>query len=223
MHPNEFAKNEGFFHEVSTWAPKTGNLNVKECPHCSMYTILINIAKTYTHIYTYANAGFHPQNTLFKSQHENFVGNAINIVMPNESVAFSKVWTYPENTGIRAGSDFWTAHYLSEALNFKFQYVLFPNHTLGKLMFSFISNLQCRVLDSIDGQWGSLVDRGTNSFNGMIGMIQRNESSLFSARKGHHPNFCLVSLSIRRQLWQWEQLHRQKFVRQQLTSVTLIS
>ena len=33
--------------------------------------------------------------------------------------------------------------------------------------------LYSRVMDIIDGKWGSLVEEETNSFNGMIGMVQR--------------------------------------------------
>ena len=82
-------------------------------PHCSIYE---------------TNSGFHEGINLFKSQHNNFAGNSINIVMPNVSLAFSKVWTYPDYTRIRSGSDFSTAQYLSKALNFKFQSVLCLNH-----------------------------------------------------------------------------------------------
>ena len=28
-------------------------------------------------------------------------------------------------------------------------------------------------MDIIDGKWGSMVDKATKSFNGMIGMVQR--------------------------------------------------
>ena len=32
----------------------------------------------------------------------------------------------------------------------------------------------CRIMDIVGGQkWGSLVNKETNSFNGMIGMVQR--------------------------------------------------
>ena len=68
-------------------------------------------------------SGFHPSNTLFQSQHNNFGGNAMNIVMPNESMASSNVWTYPDNSTVRSGPDFSTAQYLSEALNFKLKSV----------------------------------------------------------------------------------------------------
>jgi hypothetical protein len=35
------------------------------------------------------------------------------------------------------------------------------------------------ILDIIDGRWGGIVNRTTNAFNGMIGMIQRRVSFLF--------------------------------------------
>ena len=35
------------------------------------------------------------------------------------------------------------------------------------------SILICRDVDSVDGWWGSLVNKTTNAFNGMIGMVQR--------------------------------------------------
>ena len=33
-------------------------------------------------------------------------------------------------------------------------------------------------MDIIDGKWGSVVDKETNSFNGMIGMVQQKVKSL---------------------------------------------
>jgi hypothetical protein len=33
-----------------------------------------------------------------------------------------------------------------------------------------------RYVSSVDGQWGSLVDPGTQAWNGMIGMVQRKEN-----------------------------------------------
>ena len=40
------------------------------------------------------------------------------------------------------------------------------------------ANSICRILDSVDGKWGALVDKETNSFNGFIGMVQRNVSTI---------------------------------------------
>ena len=75
-------------------------------------------------IYT-NHSGFYPINILFKSLHNNFGGNAINIVMPNASYVFSKNYIYPDNSGIRSGSDFLSGQYLSKALNFKLKYVYY--------------------------------------------------------------------------------------------------
>ena len=39
--------------------------------------------------------------------------------MPNTSLIFTKVYTYPDKTLVRAGADYMAALYLGEALNFK--------------------------------------------------------------------------------------------------------
>ena len=49
---------------------------------------------------------------------------------------------------------------------------LFPNYKYNS-----------RVVNSIDGKWGSMVDKETNAFNGMIGMVQR---------KVKQPKICLL-------------------------------
>ena len=69
-------------------------------------------------MYTYL--GFHPHDNIFSSPYGNFEGNAIEIVMPNNS-AFSMLWTYPDGSTKRAGPEFYAAQYLSQALNFKFK------------------------------------------------------------------------------------------------------
>ena len=42
----------------------------------------------------------------------------MNIVMPNGSLIFSKIYTYPDKSQIRTGGDYLAAVYLGEALNF---------------------------------------------------------------------------------------------------------
>ena len=46
-----------------------------------------------------------------------------------------------------------------------------------------------RIIDIIDGKFGSLVHKENNSFNGMIGMVQRKvEINLLMTRK-HYSQF----------------------------------
>lgn len=61
---------------------------------------------------------------MFKSTYDNFDGNTLNIVMPNRSLIFSKVYTYPDKSQVRTGADYLAALYFGEALNFKPKYVL---------------------------------------------------------------------------------------------------
>ena len=64
-------------------------------------------------------SGFQPKEKVFKSTFDDFDGNVLNIVMPNTSLIFTKVYTYPDKTLVRAGADYMAALYLGEALNFK--------------------------------------------------------------------------------------------------------
>ena len=68
----------------------------------------------------YTFSGFHPHENIFSSPYSNFEGNEMNIVMSNNS-AFSKLWRFPDGSRQWAGSEYYAAQYLSEALNFKFK------------------------------------------------------------------------------------------------------
>ena len=48
----------------------------------------------------------------------------MNIVMPNGSLIFSKIYTYPDKSLVRTGADYLAAVYLGEALNFKPKYCM---------------------------------------------------------------------------------------------------
>ena len=48
----------------------------------------------------------------------------MNIVMPNGSLIFSKIYTYPDKSQVRTGADYLAAVYLGEALNFKPKYFM---------------------------------------------------------------------------------------------------
>ena len=41
-----------------------------------------------------------------------------------------------------------------------------------------------RYINSVDGNWGGIVDSKTNAFNGMIGMIQRQ---VFDVKQEQQP------------------------------------
>ena len=69
----------------------------------------------------YLITGFHPKNTVFESPHDDFEGQEMNIVMTNDSLPFSKVYTYPNKSLIRTGADYQAALYFKRALNFKFK------------------------------------------------------------------------------------------------------
>ena len=113
-------------------------------------------------------AGFYPKNTMFESPFNDFDGKVMNVVMPNVTT-FSYTYIYPNKSKVRSGPDFSAVHYLSDALNFNLRQIfkLFNG--------SLITYVVCRVMEIIDGplSWGSLVNKTTNSFNGMIGMVQR--------------------------------------------------
>ena len=74
----------------------------------------------FVNMYTYS--GFYSLENIFSSPYNNFEGNAIDIVMPNNS-AFSMLWRYPDGSTRRAGPEFYAAQYLSQALNFEFKLV----------------------------------------------------------------------------------------------------
>ena len=67
-------------------------------------------------------------------------------------------------------------------------------------------------MDPIDHQWGSVVDKETNSFNGMIGMIQRKVTTNYVCTVRGSEFFALFT---RRQPWLWVLSHKQAFVKQQ--------
>ena len=69
-------------------------------------------------MYTYS--GFSPPENIFSSPYSNFEGNAIDIVMSNNSV-YSKLWLFPDGSRQWAGPEYYAAQYLSEALNFEFK------------------------------------------------------------------------------------------------------
>lgn len=69
---------------------------------------------------------------------------------PNVSHAMCYSYPYPDGSIVRAGADVEAGKYMAMAMNF----------TL-------------RPVDNFDGFFGSVVDEETNSFNGMIGMVQR--------------------------------------------------
>ena len=71
-----------------------------------------------------SDEGFQPQNAVLKSTYENLEGNTLNIVMPNGSLIFSKIYTYPDKSQVRTGADYLAAVYLGEALNFKPKYYM---------------------------------------------------------------------------------------------------
>ena len=71
-----------------------------------------------------SDKGFRPQNAVLKSTYENLEGNTLNIVMPNGSLIFSEIYTYPDKSQVRIGADYLAAVYLGEALNFKPKYYM---------------------------------------------------------------------------------------------------
>ena len=56
-----------------------------------------------------------------------------------------------------------------------------------------------RIIDIIDGKFGSLVHKENNSFNGMIGMVQRKvEIDLLGAHE-----HCISIFDSRKQFLRW--------------------
>ena len=72
----------------------------------------------------FSHKGFHTRNSIWKSPYENLGGNTLNIVMPNGSLIFSEIYTYPDKSQVRIGADYLAAVYLGEALNFKPKYYM---------------------------------------------------------------------------------------------------
>jgi hypothetical protein len=56
---------------------------------------------------------------MFDSVFDNFLGQTLNVVHPNTSTGFSKLFVYPDNTTIMSGADYEAIKSLSEVLNFK--------------------------------------------------------------------------------------------------------
>ena len=122
----------------------------------------------------FSHKGFHTRKSIWKSPYENLGGNALNIVMPNISLIFSQLYKYPNKSQVRTGGDYLAALYLGEALNFKPKY----DDKVEPQSECYLCCLSFRVMNITDGKWGSLVDKETNSFNGMIGMVQRKVKKL---------------------------------------------
>ena len=66
-------------------------------------------------------SGFLPNDAIFVSPYRNFEEHTMDIVMPNKSNIFTKVFTYPDKSKHRSGADFLAAQYLAQALNFKYR------------------------------------------------------------------------------------------------------
>ncbi len=91
-----------------------------------------------------------------RSPYKDFGGRHLTITQPEHAVPFAGLVFNPDGSSFRLGADYEALKYLAAALNFNFS-----------------------VVASIDGQWGGLVDKDTNGFNGMIGMVQRKENDQF--------------------------------------------
>ncbi len=72
------------------------------------------------------------------------------VVLPTITIIFAIKYHYPDGRLVWAGADYQALQYLQQVLNFR-----------------------AEVVHSPDRQWGGLVDKKTNRFNGMIGMVQR--------------------------------------------------
>ncbi len=95
--------------------------------------------------------GLLPQNVLSQSPYKDFGGRRLTVVQPSAN-PFAKLYIYPDGSTLRTGADHEALKYLASALNFNF-----------------------KVVGSVDGEWGGMVDKARNAFNGMIGMVQRKE------------------------------------------------
>ena len=69
-----------------------------------------------------SHKGFQPKSSILKSTYENLGGNALKIVMPNNSLIFDQLYIYPNKSKVRTGGDYLAALYLGKALNFKPKY-----------------------------------------------------------------------------------------------------
>ena len=110
--PNEFAKHEHYFKNQATWTRSTGWLTHKKL--CFYLKQLSYISIT----------GFQPKEAIFKSTYDDLDGHELNIVMPNGSLLFSQVYTYPDKLRLRTGVDYMAALYFGEALNFRPRYIV---------------------------------------------------------------------------------------------------
>ena len=74
--------------------------------------------------------GFQPKDAIFKSTYDDLDGHVLNIAMPNGSLLFSQVYTYPDKLRVRTGADYMAALYFGEALNFRPKYIVSASWTI---------------------------------------------------------------------------------------------
>jgi hypothetical protein len=104
------------------------------------------------------------------------LGQTLNVVHPNISTGFSYKYVYPDKTTIWSGADYEAIKCLSKMLNFKIKLV--KNTALHNISTSF--TFSSSISDEWDGNWGGIVNKTTNAFNGMIGMVQRRVKYIFN-------------------------------------------
>ena len=112
MQPNAYSINDGFFNQVATWRPKIG--------YIIFFTEFRNLEPIYCSSYCPSHAsstGFHQRDIILTSPYKDFGQSTVVVAMPHGPM-FSHKYTYPDNSIVRTGADFWAAQYLSKALNF---------------------------------------------------------------------------------------------------------
>ena len=82
-------------------------------------------------------------------------GKELKVTHPDDAPGYAFRYEKSDGSAIYGGADVEAIYYLGEAMNFR-----------------------VRDVKNIDGKWGSLVDKETNAFNGMIGMVQRGVRQL---------------------------------------------
>lgn len=98
-------------------------------------------------------AGFYSGTNVFADRYADLNGNSLRVTHPTRAVGvyFQRSLEFPNGTVVADGIDTrFFEDYLAGAMNIAVEWV-----------------------PVIDGAWGNLVDKETNAFNGMIGMIQR--------------------------------------------------